>query len=140
MVVDASFALRLLVPGPDAEIAHRHWAGWIQTGTPLLAPDYWAIEIASGLRRLQVAGELTTAEVDVLLARVFEIGVQLLPVDLEIVRSALRWANRLDQGKAYDGLYLAFAEVAGGELWTADLRLVRRARQIGLGWVHGLGE
>lgn len=140
MVVDASFALRLLVPNVDTEAAHRHWKSWYRDGRSLLAPAHWPVEITSGLHRLQWAGELTAREVETALGRAFELGVDLLPINLELSRAALGWAGRLDQSKAYDAYYLALAEVAKADLWTADLRLARRARQLGIEWVHALGD
>ncbi|MDX1999946.1 MAG: type II toxin-antitoxin system VapC family toxin [Thermoanaerobaculia bacterium] len=140
MVVDASFALRLLVPSVDTAAAHEHWRQWHQECRTLLAPTYWAVEVASGLRRLEAHDQLTGLETERALAGCFELGVDLLPVDAALARSALDWSRRLGQAKAYDAFYLAVAELAGADLWTADLRLVRGARQAGITWVHGLGE
>lgn len=140
MVVDASFALRLLVPSVETTAAHGHWRQWHQDCRTLLAPSYWSVEVTSGLRRLEASGQLTGSEADRALERSFDLGVDLLPVDAAVSRSALAWARRLGQAKAYDGFYLAIAEIAGADLWTADLRLARGARQAGAAWVHGLGE
>jgi predicted nucleic acid-binding protein len=140
VVVDASFALRLLVPAADTAVAHEHWRQWHQECRNLLAPAYWAVEVTSGLRRLEANAQLTELEVERALERSFDLGVDLLPVDAALSRAALAWARRLGQAKAYDGFYLAMAELAGADLWTADLRLARGARQTGVTWVHGLGE
>lgn len=128
------------MPAPDSEAAHTHWRTWHQDAVALVAPSYWPIEIASALRRLEWNGDLTGAEADRAFERALELGVELFPLDLELGRSALRWARRLDQAKAYDGFYLALAEAADAELWTADLRLARGARQAGVAWVRGLRE
>jgi predicted nucleic acid-binding protein len=59
---------------------------------------------------------------------------------LETHRRALDWSARLGQGKAYDGQYLATAERAGAELWTADRKLANAATAAGAGWVRSIWE
>jgi len=71
---------------------------------------------------------------------IFALQVQILPITEAIGRSAFDWAERLNQARAYDALYLALAESLPAELWTADRRLVDRARQIGVTWVRWIGE
>jgi predicted nucleic acid-binding protein len=72
--------------------------------------------------------------------------VQVIPSDLGLCESAFKWAERLGHSKAYDSFYLALAEWLSAErqvlveLWTADERLVNRARQVGAPWVRWVGE
>jgi predicted nucleic acid-binding protein len=55
-------------------------------------------------------------------------------------RTALDWAERAGQAKAYDAQYLALAEEMRAEFWTADERLVRDVQQAGADWAHWIGE
>ncbi len=66
-----------------------------------------------------------------------DLGVKQVEVS---VRAAFDWATRLRQKAAYDGFYLATAEHLGAELWTADHALVHNVQQIGISWVHWMGE
>jgi predicted nucleic acid-binding protein len=58
----------------------------------------------------------------------------------EVHENALRWAERLGHSRTYNAQYLAVAEQWGLPLWTADQRLVNGARQVGVTWVHWVGE
>jgi predicted nucleic acid-binding protein len=53
-----------------------------------------------------------------------------------ICRSAYQWAGRLGQARVYDGFYLALSELYELPLWSADRRLVNRAKLSGADWVH----
>ena len=66
---------------------------------------------------------------------VFRLGVDGAPSDLDLCRSALAWAARLEQSKAYDGYYLALAERLCSEFWTGNEHLLNKARQLGVSWV-----
>ena len=55
-------------------------------------------------------------------------------------QSALRWAARLNQARAYDAFHLALAEELGAEFWTADRRLANAAQRAGATWAHWIGE
>ncbi len=58
----------------------------------------------------------------------------------ELDRSALHFAERIGQSKAYDAQYLALAARENAAFWTADGRLARAAQATGLAWVHWIGE
>jgi predicted nucleic acid-binding protein len=40
----------------------------------------------------------------------------------------------------YDGFYLVAAEQLGAELWMTDQALFNNARQVGVNWIHWIGE
>lgn len=67
-------------------------------------------------------------------------GFEVVPATVERHQSALEWAERLGQARTYDAQYLALAEHLGSVFWTADQRLVNRARQLGVEWVRWVGE
>jgi predicted nucleic acid-binding protein len=49
------------------------------------------------------------------------------------------WAERLGQMTTYDAQYLALSERLGAPFWTADRKLYRRCKDIGVGWVNLVG-
>jgi predicted nucleic acid-binding protein len=106
----------------------------------IYAPDILLPEVVSVIRRWIFDHWITEAEGQVAIEDVFRLGVHVVSSDVGICQSALAWAARLGQSKAYDGFYLAVAEWRGAELWTADEKLYNRARQLGASWAHWVGE
>jgi predicted nucleic acid-binding protein len=135
IVVDASFAFRLIVPGPTQALYLEQAARWGEGGCALYAPTLWLYEMTSALCKLARLSELTQDEARQALALVPELGVQLVSPDSLLARSALEWTLRLNRAAAYDSFYLALAEALECELWTADQRL-RHA--VELPWVRGI--
>jgi predicted nucleic acid-binding protein len=86
------------------------------------------------------AKRITAAQADAAIESLFMIEVETQPVDLSLSRAALGWASRLQQRRAYDAFYLALAERLQTEFWTADKRLTNAAQQLGVNWVHWIGE
>ena len=117
MVIDASVALKWLVPEPDSESA-RAWIG----RTELLAPALIHIEAANVLWRLVRRGDILDEGAAPRLA--------LLPSlvrtidDAPLVRLAFDLAVQLGH-PVYDCVYLAAAEALDDELLTADARFVK---------------
>lgn len=139
IVIDANIAVRCVLPiGAGHEI--RCVQGWKQAGVTLAAPDLWLIEVTSALRKAVYMRLVSTDEAITSLEDLSALDVQLLAIELSLCKSAYQWASRLNQSKAYDGLYLALAERLGEEFWTGDERLYNRARQLGCAWVHWVGE
>jgi predicted nucleic acid-binding protein/predicted DNA-binding protein len=123
---------------PHSTMAVRVMGKLSQAGTLLHAPGLWWFEVTSVIHKNRFAGLISDstayAALDILCN---DLGVQPVVVP---VRGAFDWATRLRQKAAYDGFYLAAAEQLGAELWTADQALVSNARQLGVSWVHWMGE
>ncbi len=133
-VVDASVALRAVLPGPQ-QVECQHLLGRLQSaGLALLAPALWAYETTSGLTRAIRVGLLIPEEGRRALAQLAKLGVQLVPPDDQQRQAALEWTLRLDRAAAYDSFYLALAEALGCDLWTADERLANAAGQPWVRW------
>jgi len=62
LVVDASFAFRLLVPGPQQDLFRSLVAQWLRDGYELYAPTLWLYEITSALCKVVRFRELTPEE------------------------------------------------------------------------------
>ena len=141
-VVDANLSVALvLVDIPYSDQAQALWKRWAASGANIFAPDLWAYEVTSTLRKAMVIRDVSFAQAQVCLETLTQLGVRLVPPTPALDQLALRWAQRLDQTVAYDAHYLALSEMLSCDLWTADRRLVEAARaRAGIEWIHWMGE
>jgi predicted nucleic acid-binding protein len=140
IVMDANIALALIVPLPYSSEAAQRVKTWKETDDSILAPALWGYEIVSGLRKALVAQAISPAGAMAGLQMLWALNIeQVMPTPV-LHQDALRWAERLGQRVAYDASYLALTESLQGEFWTADQSLIRNTRQMGLAWVHWVGE
>ncbi len=51
IVVDASFALKLVLNEPDSDLVRARWEVWTDSGDAIIAPPLFRAETASVLRR-----------------------------------------------------------------------------------------
>ncbi|MDA1348148.1 MAG: type II toxin-antitoxin system VapC family toxin [Chloroflexi bacterium] len=126
VVVDASLALKWVVPAEDSEIAQRLRVRWQEAGQSLIGPPIFRPEITNALYQMVRRATIRAGEADEALSA-------LLPVvrihePEQLYRRALTIAVELGIGATYDALYVALAEAEGCDLWTADRRLVRAAQ------------
>lgn len=133
LVVDASFAFRLLFPGPTSAPFQELAGQWAHDGSELIAPTLWLYEMTSALCKTVRLGELGSSDGKRALDLVHRLGVRLISPDDALARSAFEWILRLNRAAAYDSFYLALAEELGCELWTADRRLFNA---VDLPWVR----
>jgi len=136
-VVDANLTIALVLATPYSVQAQALWERWGTEAVQVYAPDLWAYEITSALRKAMSLTGMSLSEAEMYLETLACLGVQLVPPTPELDRLALRWAGRLGQAVAYDAHYLALAEVLGCDFWTADRRLAAAA---GVSWVHWIGQ
>jgi predicted nucleic acid-binding protein len=94
--------------------------------------NYYVMAVTDTRRPDAAAG----AALDTLLAMRFAV----LTPNRQTHRRVLEWPALLSQSKAYDVQYLAAAEGARAELWTADRRLAHAAAKAGATWVHSIGD
>lgn len=138
-VVDANLTIALVLPTPYSAPAQALWERWSTEMTDVYAPDLWAYEVTSALRKAISLTGMPLSEAEARLEALHRLGVQMVPPTLELNRLALRWAERLGQPVAYDAHYLALAETLGCDFWTADRRLVQSVGAE-VPWVHGIDE
>jgi predicted nucleic acid-binding protein len=137
LVVDASFAYRLILPGRQQAGFRSLVVQWLQDGHELVAPALWLYEITSALCKAVHFRELTPEEGDRALALARSLGVELISPDSDQARAAFHWTIRLNRAAAYDSFYLALAERLQCTLWTADRNLCNAVDQP---WVRYAGE
>jgi len=109
---------------------------WLQQGEQFVAPTLWDYEVASALRKQWAKNLLSRALALEGLEQVYRLPVLRLPLDGDLVLSALLWAERLGQIVAYDAQYLALAEHLKAQFWTVDRKLHNRCQEIGASFVQ----
>ena len=137
LVVDASFAFNLVLPGPRQARFQTLMTDWKNDGYELCAPTLWVYEITSALGKVIHFGQITPEEGQRALVLAERLGVQLIPPNDVQARLALDWTVRLNRAAAYDSFYLALAETLQCEMWTADKRLYNTVE---LSWMHWAGD
>jgi len=140
VVVDASVVVNVLLTQDYSVQAERCLYDWKSSGEVLYAPAHWYAEVVSALRFAVFKRKLAPEDADLLVDILLEMGVRVVEPTPALLKSSLRWAERLGQSKAYDAQYAAVAEQYGAELWSADQRLVNALQAQGAGWAHWIGE
>ena len=140
LAVDASVAVWTVLPVVAPIDVSRVFSRWRSEGSRILAPDLWRAECTSAIRRAVFEDIITPDEGHRALQDVFALEVEIIPATLDLCLQAFGWADRLHQAKAYDGFYLATAAAAKASLVTADQRLSRAAKQLGVAWVTWVGD
>ncbi|MEA3396637.1 MAG: type II toxin-antitoxin system VapC family toxin [Chloroflexota bacterium] len=133
LVIDASFAFNLILPGPRQKSCQTLVTQWYKDGYVLCAPTLWLYEITSALCKGVHFGQITRAEGRQTLLLAQKLGVQLFSPDDAQTTLAFNWTMQLKRAAAYDSFYLALAKMLSTDLWTADKRLVNAA---GVSWIH----
>ncbi len=136
VVIDASFALRAILPDRLTTKAREKLGDWHQEGRSLRAPTLWYYETTSALSKLVRFKELTWQQASQAVKLALDLQVELTPPTVDEYRAAWRWTEKLNRAASYDSFYLASAERSEAELWTADKRLYNAVQEP---WVHLLG-
>ncbi|MFT3786007.1 MAG: type II toxin-antitoxin system VapC family toxin [Tepidisphaeraceae bacterium] len=125
MVIDASVAVKWLVPEPGADAAKA----WLSTSSRLIAPGLLAVEVASALLRRMRDGTLsphyTRQALDAWQAILGDEVVTLTSDEL-LLGPAIELSFEIRHPLA-DCLYLSLAESADAVLLTSDHTLHKRA-------------
>ncbi len=121
LVVDASIAVKWVVPEADSERAE------VLLDHRLVAPDLLFAECANILWKKIRRGELTEEEAGIAAQTLEQADLAVVSTKGYLAR-AVAIAAELDH-PAYDGIYLAVAEAFGLRLATADARLIRKINQ-----------
>lgn len=130
--VDASFALRLVIPHAVSEGVAEVWERWVREGWRVVAPRLWVWEVTNGLwrstliERERLPVDVAWESLEYLLA---------LPVELQDVERYLgrMWREVLMPRRVasvYDACYVVTAMVEEAELWTCDQQLALSAQGV----------
>ncbi len=130
-MVDASVAVKWLLPEPFSDQADRILNGWKAGTFQLVAPELLHLEVAGVLWKRVQRGEMLEQEASNLLLR-FRADPMRVISDKLLAGRALTLALEL-RCAVYDASYLALATAVRGTLVTADRRLAETAG----GTTHG---
>lgn len=117
MIVDASVAIKWLVPEEDSDLAQR-----LVALHELTAPDFISAEIANAIWKKWGRGEIVGVPPS--LTVILDSFDELEPTSALAFRAA-EIAIELNH-PAYDCLYLALAEKTGEKIVTVDAKLLRK--------------
>ena len=131
-VLDASVAVKFVLPEHDSAKALALEADFRKQIHDLIAPDTFPVEVAHALTKAERRKRLLPGEAATRLTRLLAYPPDLLPY-LPLLSRAVEIATEAHIG-VYDCLYVALAEQEQCELVTADLRLAKRLT----GWVSGV--
>lgn len=131
-VVDASFIVPIMAEsmGPVSRTALAREA--VRTSAGLVAPAILLFELLNSIRNGQRAGILTTAQGQIALTSIFDLGIHVEPApDVSV---ALRIAELAEAHglTAYDASYLELALRTKSPLATFDSALIRAAKAEGV--------
>ncbi len=122
-VLDASVALKWVLPEPDSDKASLLREDCRNGIHEFIAPDTFSVEVAHALTRAERRGIINKGDAEALLADVLMTAPQLHSY-LSLLRRAVVISSDARIG-VYDCLYVALAEQEKCELITADDRLIK---------------
>jgi predicted nucleic acid-binding protein len=96
-------------------------------GEDLHAPMTFDVEVASALRRLELAKLLTTKQVEEVRRNVSSISMSRHPLVPHLIDTCWPWRHNIT---IQDGVYVALARLLGASLMTTDDRLARAAKKL----------
>jgi predicted nucleic acid-binding protein len=140
IVIDASIALRWLLPDALSAACWRLFEQTANTSARIHVPTLWIYEMASGLSKAVFFKSISPDEARKSLTQVFTLGAEIVEATKLLSQQAFGWTLRLNRATTYDSYYLAVAELAGCEFWTADRRLYNACHTADLDWVHWVEE
>jgi len=127
--VDASFAVKWVLPEEHSPEARTMLDDALRRKTRLVAPPHFAVEVTSAIYKKLRDRLITLDEAKECLRQFGFIAIETVwPASL--AERSLEIAAELGWPYPYDAFYLALAEALGCQLWTADERLHRDARDL----------
>jgi predicted nucleic acid-binding protein len=136
--IDASLALKLVLPEPDSKTARALWQKWIAEQAVRVAPPLFLSEGISVIRNRAYRKHLLADEADEAAKSFLNLPVEIVSPS-GLVERAWELSKKFERPNAYDSHYLALAENLQREFWTADERLFNTLRAE-LVWVKFLGH
>lgn len=121
--IDACVAVKWVLPEHDSDQASALFDHLTAVKASLIAPPHMPIEVVNTIRKKARRQEITPADSEDALAAFLALPLSIAMPD-GLYESALLLATRFDRPTVYDTTYVALAEMAGCDMWTADQRLL----------------
>lgn len=125
--IDASLALRWILPTEQEPSADPLLQDWDQSGTEIISTPLFGIEVTSAIRRLVHLRKLLPEQGEDAYRLYRDLGVTIVNPP-ELTAKAWSLAVEYNHLRTSDLQYLAAAEIEDCELWTADRKLVDLAK------------
>lgn len=138
LVVDASGALKWLLPEEYSSEAINLLLTWIREDAEVLVPSWFHCEMSNALYQRTLSQTIGLQDAQDSLRDLLRF-VTFRDVEPENAIAALAIATRFRLSATYDAQYLALAEHLDCDLWTADVRFWESTRAT-FPRVHWIGE
>jgi predicted nucleic acid-binding protein len=137
--IDASLAVTWVIHERFTRSALSIRRNWANSTVQLIAPPIFRPEVTSAIRKAVHRRLVSPQDGRRALQRALSWEVFVTQDSDDLQREAYDIATAFDRPSAYDAQYLAVAQAAGCEFWTADKRLTN-ALQGRLPWVQWIGD
>lgn len=128
VVIDASVAVSLVVQEAQTDMAERLLHGASVASQQVCAPPHFLGEVINGIyqkvRSTDPARHIDAAAAQPAIRTLLDLPIDIL-TPAGLYERAYDLARAHELPSLYDGLYVALAARVGGELWTADRRLLQ---------------
>lgn len=142
IVIDASVAVKWVIEEDFSDRAEALLRQTTANDEPLIAPPHFTAEVINALyqrvRRSQANVALTELQASGAVQRFVAFEVRSVAPD-GLYADAFLLAATHRMVNIYDALYVTLARMAGADLWTADLRLLRSLGSAAP-WVRWIGD
>ncbi|HLF78258.1 MAG TPA: type II toxin-antitoxin system VapC family toxin [Dehalococcoidia bacterium] len=121
--IDASVAVKWVFEEEFSDLAETLYRESRAADTTLIVPPHMATEVVNAIRRRAARSLISTGRGEELLADFLDFALT-VTVPPGLYELALRIAATFNRPSAYDAHYIALAQLAGCDFWTADERLL----------------
>ena len=119
LCVDASVAVKWLLPEPDHQLADALLADAGARALRIVGPPHLTVEVASAIQKRVHRAELSLESAQARLRRFGVIPLR-LAAPPALAPRALELCHEFGWSYPYDAFYLAVGELLDCEVWTAD--------------------
>jgi predicted nucleic acid-binding protein len=131
LVLDASVPLAWCFEDESAALPERLLDA-LETGTEMLTPSIWPLEVANALLMAERHRRITNAQATAFLQRISKLPILVVPTPPERAFDHILQVARQYQLTEYDAAYVELALREALPLATLDAKLRRAARSAGL--------
>ena len=131
LVLDASVPLAWCFEDESAALPERV-LDVLETGTEILTPSIWPLEVANALLMAERRKRITTAQATAFLQRISKLPILVEPISPNRAFEHILQVARQYQLTEYDAAYVELALREALPLATLDAKLRRAARAAGL--------